>query len=79
MKYKNENSLTVNLNLTDQTETSDLQAYVFSSGGKPLGSAPISVETIALPSAIPSIILIRIPLPENKGTIITALELINFE
>lgn len=49
MKCKNENSLlTVNLNLTDQTETSDLQAYVFSSGGKRLGSAPISVDEPAV-------------------------------
>jgi hypothetical protein len=42
MSRKTERSLTVRLNLTDQTETSDLQAYVFSSGGTPLGSAPIS-------------------------------------
>ena len=48
MTCKNENSLTVNLNLTDLTETSNLQAYVFSSGGKPLGSAPISNDKSAV-------------------------------
>ncbi len=48
MKCTNENSLTVNLKLTDQTETSNLQAYVFSSGGKPLGSAPISSDKSAV-------------------------------
>ena len=48
MTCKNENSLTVNLNLTDQTETSNLQAYVFSSGGNPLGSAPISADKPAV-------------------------------
>ncbi len=48
MKCSNENSLTVNLTLTDQTEISDLQAYVFSSGGIPLGSAPISAKESAV-------------------------------
>ncbi len=48
MTCKHDNSLTINLNLTDQTEVSDLQAYVFSSGGKPLGSALISVEKPAI-------------------------------
>ncbi len=48
MKRKKNNVLTVNLNLTDQTEISNLQAYVFSSGGKLLGSAPVSVEKAAV-------------------------------
>jgi hypothetical protein len=48
MMRKSENSLTVNLDFTDQTETTDLQAYVFSSGGKPLGSAPISAREPAV-------------------------------
>ncbi len=48
MKRKSKNSLTVNLDFTDQTETTDLQAYVFSSGGKPLGSAQISAREPAV-------------------------------
>ena len=48
MSRKIRNSLTVKLDLTDHTETSDLQAYVFSSGGKPLGSAPISATEPAV-------------------------------
>jgi len=48
MNCKNENSLTVSLNITDQTEVSSLQAYVFSSGGKNIGSAPISVNEAAV-------------------------------
>lgn len=42
------NTLTVNLNLTDQSETCDLQAYVFSSGGKALGSSPINTSNAAV-------------------------------
>ncbi len=48
MARKNQSNLTVNLNLTDQTETSDLQAYVFTSGGIPLGSAPICSSKAAV-------------------------------
>jgi hypothetical protein len=45
---KTKDTLTVNLNLTDQSETSNLQAYVFSSGGKPLGSSPINAGKAAV-------------------------------
>ena len=48
MNCKNENSLTINLNLTDDAQVSNLQAYVFSSGGKPLGSSPISADNAAV-------------------------------
>ena len=47
MKCKNDKPLIISLKITDQTKIEDLQAYVFSSGGKAIGSDSISVKNKA--------------------------------
>ncbi|MCW8933247.1 MAG: hypothetical protein OQK98_00850 [Gammaproteobacteria bacterium] len=48
MKCKNEKPLTISLNITDQTKIEELQAYVFSAGGKAIGSDTISSKDKAI-------------------------------
>jgi len=48
MKCKNEKPLTISLKITDQTKIEELQAYVFSAGGKAIGSDTISNKDKAI-------------------------------
>jgi len=48
MKCKNEKPLTINLKITDKTKVENLQAYVFSSGGKEIGSEKINSKDKAI-------------------------------
>lgn len=48
MKCKNDKPLTISLKITDQTKIEELQAYVFSAGGKAIGSDSISSKDKAI-------------------------------